>query len=70
MEGRTEPGARAASSARCDDDAYSCRRSNDAMLRRSAARRRETGRMINVLGWLTTAVIFAATIGLVVTWIM
>jgi len=30
---------------------------------------RVNGRAINVLGWLTTAAIFAASVGLVVTWI-
>jgi Mn2+/Fe2+ NRAMP family transporter len=30
---------------------------------------RVNGRAINVLGWLTTAAIFAATIGLVITWL-
>jgi Mn2+/Fe2+ NRAMP family transporter len=29
-----------------------------------------TSRWMNVLGWITTAAIFAATIGLVVTWII
>jgi Mn2+/Fe2+ NRAMP family transporter len=31
---------------------------------------RVNGAELNVLGWLTTAAIFAATIGLVVTWFM
>jgi Mn2+/Fe2+ NRAMP family transporter len=31
---------------------------------------RVNGRAINVLGWVTTAAIFAATVGLVVTWIV
>jgi Mn2+/Fe2+ NRAMP family transporter len=31
---------------------------------------RVNGRTVNVLGWLTTAAIFAATVGLVVTWIV
>jgi Mn2+/Fe2+ NRAMP family transporter len=30
---------------------------------------RVNGRAINILGWLTTAAIFAATIGLVITWL-
>jgi Mn2+/Fe2+ NRAMP family transporter len=31
---------------------------------------RVNGRAINILGWMTTAAIFAATLGLVVTWIV
>jgi Mn2+/Fe2+ NRAMP family transporter len=31
---------------------------------------RVNGRAINILGWATTAAIFAATLGLVVTWIV
>ena len=31
---------------------------------------RVNGRAINMLGWLTTAAILAATLGLVVTWIV
>lgn len=31
--------------------------------------KRVNGRAINVLGWITTAAIFAATIGLIITWI-
>jgi len=29
---------------------------------------RVNGRAINILGWITTAVIFAASLGLVITW--
>jgi Mn2+/Fe2+ NRAMP family transporter len=29
---------------------------------------RVNGRLINILGWVTTAAIFSATIGLVITW--
>jgi Mn2+/Fe2+ NRAMP family transporter len=31
---------------------------------------RVNGRLTNILGWLTTAAIFAASIGLVISWIM
>jgi Mn2+/Fe2+ NRAMP family transporter len=31
---------------------------------------RVNGRAINILGWITTAGIFAATLGLAVTWIV
>jgi Mn2+/Fe2+ NRAMP family transporter len=31
---------------------------------------RVNGRAINVLGWLTTAAIFAASVGLVITWVL
>ncbi len=31
---------------------------------------RVNGRAINVLGWITTVAIFAATLGLVITWII
>jgi Mn2+/Fe2+ NRAMP family transporter len=32
--------------------------------------RQTNGRGINILGWVTTTAIFAATVGLVVTWFM
>ena len=32
--------------------------------------KRVNGRAINVLGWITTATIFAATVGLVVSWLL
>jgi Mn2+/Fe2+ NRAMP family transporter len=32
--------------------------------------KRVNSRAMNVLGWITTAAIFAATIGLVATWFM
>jgi Mn2+/Fe2+ NRAMP family transporter len=38
--------------------------------RRSIMGERVNGRTINVLGWLTTLAIFAATIGLIITWVM
>ena len=31
---------------------------------------RVNGRGLNILGWITTAAIFAATVGLVITWFM
>jgi Mn2+/Fe2+ NRAMP family transporter len=31
---------------------------------------RVNGREINILGWITTAAIFAATMGLIVTWMV
>jgi hypothetical protein len=31
---------------------------------------RVNGRAINILGWATTAAIFAATVGLVVSWLV
>ena len=31
---------------------------------------RVNGRAINILGWITTVAIFAATLGLAITWIV